>query len=121
MLNKTILYIGAYDGVDGLALAVKNPGFNVYSFEANPILIEQINLNKKKIEKRTGKIIENYKIFNKAVSNENTIGDFLIAKNPTCSSLNEFSDNIDEIWPGYKQKHCTTIEKIKIPRKDILL
>ena len=46
MKNKIIFDVGAYDGIDGLALAIKNPNFFIYAFEANPSLIERINLNK---------------------------------------------------------------------------
>ena len=37
-----------------------------------------------------------------------------MAKNPTVSSLNEFSKNIDKTWPGYREAHCTVIKKIKV-------
>lgn len=35
-------------------------------------------------------------------------------KNPTVSSLNKFSKNIDEAYPGYREAHCHVIKKIKI-------
>ena len=114
MENKTIFDIGAYDGIDGLALAIKNPKFKVYAFEANPDLVEKIKLNKLKIEKRIGREILNYKISNKAVSNKNKEGDFLISKNPTGSSLKKFSQNLDETWPGYRETHFHTIKKINV-------
>ena len=59
MKNKIIFDVGAYDGIDGLALAIKNPNFFIYAFEANPSLIERINLNKVLLEKRLGKRISN--------------------------------------------------------------
>jgi FkbM family methyltransferase len=90
MKNKIIFDVGAYDGIDGLALAIKNPKCTVYAFEANPVLFEKINYNKLKIEKRIGKRVSNYKAINKAVSNIDKQGDFLISKNPTSSSLKEF-------------------------------
>ena len=43
--KKAIIEVGAFDGVDGIALAYKNPLLKVYSFEANP---KQIKLIKKK-------------------------------------------------------------------------
>ena len=39
---------------------------------------------------------------------------FNIAKNPTVSSLNNFSNNIDKSWPVTKEAHCTVIKKIKV-------
>ena len=38
---------------------------------------------------------------------------FNIAKNPTVSSLNKFSKNIDKTWPGTKE-HCTVIKQIRV-------
>ena len=114
MKNKIIFDVGAYDGIDGLALAIKNPKCAVYAFEANPVLFEKINYNKLKIEKRIGKRISNYKVINKAVSNIDKQGDFLISKNPTGSSLKEFSKNLDESWPGYRELHFHTVKKINI-------
>ena len=55
MKNKIIFDVGAYDGIDGLALAIKNPNFFIYAFEANPSLIDRINLNHALLEKRIGK------------------------------------------------------------------
>ena len=48
------------------------------------------------------------------MTNENRNYTFNIAKNPTVSSLNKFSNNIDQSWPGYKEAHCTVIKKIKV-------
>jgi len=114
MKNKIIFDVGAYDGIDGLALAIKNPKCAVYAFEANPVLFEKINHNKFKIEKRIGKRVLNYKAINKAVSNVDKQGDFLISKNPTSSSLKEFSKNLDETWPGYREPHFHTVKKINV-------
>ncbi len=114
MKNKIIFDVGAYDGIDGLALAIKNPNFFIYAFEANPSLIEKINLNHALLEKRLGKKISNYKLFNKAVSNENKTGDFLISKNPTASSLKRFSLNLDKTWPGYRETQFHVVKKINI-------
>tara|TARA_B100001996_G_scaffold325594_1_gene271567 strand:+ start:313 stop:1083 length:771 start_codon:yes stop_codon:yes gene_type:complete len=114
MNNKIIFDVGAYDGIDGLALAIKNPNFLIYAFEANPSLIETINSNKLSLEKRLGKKISNYRLFNKAVSNENKKGDFLISKNPTGSSLKKFSSDLDRTWPGYRETHFHVVKKINV-------
>ena len=112
--ENNIFDVGAFDGLDGLILAIKNPNIMVHAFEANPDLIEVIKTNKNKIEKHKKIEINNYKIINNAVSDKNSILTFNIAKNPTVSSLNEFSKNIDITWPGYREAHCTVVKKIQV-------
>ena len=112
--KQHIFDVGAYNGIDGIGLALNNPNSMVYAFEANPNMISVIKVLKKKIENRIGKKIRNYKCYNLAVSNFNKETFFYIAKNPTVSSLNKFSKNIDRSWPGYSQNYCKVIKKIKI-------
>ena len=112
--EKNIFDVGAFDGLDGLILAIKNPSIMVHAFEANPDLINVIMSNKDKIEKYKKIIIKNYKLNNYAVTDKNEKLTFNIAKNPTVSSLNEFSKNIDKTWPGYREAHCTVIKKIEV-------
>ena len=112
--KKNIFDVGAFNGIDGLGLAIKNPDSMVYAFEANPEMIKTIFLLKKRIEKRLGKKIKNYKYYNLAVSNEKKKSFFYIAKNRTVSSLNKFSKSIDVTWPGYKETHCHIVKKIKV-------
>ena len=112
--KNNIFDVGAFNGLDGLILAIKNPETMVHAFEANPNLIKEIKRNKKKIELFKKIKIKNYKINNYAVSNKNSFLKFNIAKNPTVSSLNEFSNNIDITWPGYREVHCTVVKKIKV-------
>ena len=112
--ENNIFDVGAYDGLDGLILAIKNPNIMVHAFEANPDLIKVIKNNKNEIEKYKKIEIKNYRVNNNAVSDENSSQIFNIAKNPTVSSLNEFSKNIDKTWPGYREAHCTVIKKIEV-------
>ena len=112
--KNNIFDVGAFNGLDGLILAIKNPETMVHAFEANPNLIKEIKRNKKKIELFKKIKIKNYKINNYAVSNKNGLLKFNIAKNPTVSSLNEFSNNLDITWPGYREAHCTVVKKIKV-------
>ena len=86
--KKAIFDVGAFDGADGIMLALKNKNYFVYAFEANPYQYNIIKSNKKILEKRIGKKINNYKVFNLAVSNLNGKQSFYISKNPTVSSLN---------------------------------
>ena len=112
--ENNIFDVGAYDGLDGLILAIKNPNIMVHAFEANPDLIKVIKNNKNEIEKYKKIEIKNYRVNNNAVSDENSSQIFNIAKNPTVSSLNEFSKNIDRTWPGYREAHCTVVKKIQV-------
>lgn len=115
MVDKNNIFdVGAFNGLDGLILALTNPKIKVHAFEANPDLINIIKINKKKIENYKKVKIKNYKLNNFAVSNKNGFLTFNIAKNPTVSSLNKFSKNIDRTWPGYRKAHCTVIKKIKV-------
>ncbi len=109
-----IFDIGAYNGLDGIALALKNKDVMIHAFEANPELIKIIKENKKKIEKFLNISIKNYKILNLAVSDRRKLFQFNIAKNPTVSSLNKFSKNLEKTWPGYREAHCTIIKKVKV-------
>lgn len=113
-MQNYIFDVGAYNGIDGLALAINNKKSKICAFEANPALIKIIYKLKKKLEKRLGIKINNYKIYNYAVSNKNKISNFYIAKNPTVSSLKHFSNNIDKTWPGFRDAHCQVVKKIKI-------
>ena len=112
--NNHIFDVGAFNGLDGLILALKNKDMMVHAFEANPELIKSIKENKKKIENFKKIKITNYRINNYAVTDKNCTCTFNIAKNPTVSSLKKFSKNIDISWPGYREKHCTFIKKINV-------
>ena len=90
MYKNHILDVGAFNGLDGLILAVKNPEFMIHAFEPNPYLLKKIKKNKKKIELFKEIKITNYKINNLAVSDTNGYLNFNITKNPTVSSLNKF-------------------------------
>tara|TARA_B100000886_G_scaffold332867_1_gene286085 strand:+ start:850 stop:1608 length:759 start_codon:yes stop_codon:yes gene_type:complete len=109
-----IFDVGAFNGLDGLALAIKNKDMMVHAFEANPDMVNVVKSNKKKIEKFLGKTICNFKIKNYAVSDKNIFLKFNIAVNPTVSSLQKFSKNIKRTWPGYAETHCKFIKQIKV-------
>ena len=112
--TKHVFDIGAFNGLDGLILAFKNKDTMVHAFEANPNLIKVIKKNKQKVEEYKKIKIKNYKINNCAITDTNKILLFNIAKNPTVSSLHQFSRNLDKYWPGYREPHCTYVKKIKV-------
>ena len=58
--KKVIFDVGAFDGADGIMLALKNKNYLVYAFEANPYQYNIIKSNKRILEKRIGKKINNY-------------------------------------------------------------
>lgn len=111
--TKVIFDVGAYDGADGIMLALKNKNYLVYAFEANPYQCTIIKSNKRILEKRIRRKIYNYKLFNLAVSNFNGTKIFNISKNPTVSSLKKFRKNVFKNWPGY-QEHFFVEKKIKV-------
>ena len=85
--KKIIFDVGAYDGADGLMLALKNPYCLIYAFEANPEQYKIINNNKNILEKRIGKKINNYKVFNFAISNIKKNVFFIFQKTQQCHRL----------------------------------
>lgn len=109
-----IFDVGANDGTDGLAIAIKNKDFFVHAFEANPYLIKEIKKLKKKIEFRKRLKILNYKINSCAVGNIKKISTFYISVNHRVSSLNKLSSGLDNSWPGYKDSIFKVIKKIKV-------
>ena len=76
-IEKNIIFdVGAFDGSDGLMLALKNKNYFIYAFEANPDQYKIIKKNKSILEQRIGRKIFNYKILNFAVSNRNNINKY---------------------------------------------
>ena len=112
--NHHIFDVGAFNGLDGIALALQNKNVMIHAFEANPSMIKIIKNNKKKIEDFLGKKIENFKVNNYAVSDKNIFFKLNIALNPTVSSLHKFSKEINKTWPGYAESHCKYIKQIKV-------
>jgi FkbM family methyltransferase len=116
-IKKYIFDLGAYDGADGLMLALLNPTHNVYAFEANPEQCKIIRKNKKIIESFFFKF-DNFKIFNFAIGNKNKISLFNIAVNPTVSSLNIFKKDVFKYWPlfeiHFRNKKTIKIQQIKL-------
>jgi len=101
LFNKFIFDIGAFDGADGLMLALKNKNHMIFSFEANPEQCRIIRKNKLTLEKRIGRKILNYKIFNFAISNKVGSSSFFISYNPTVSSVKKIRKNFSKYWKGY--------------------
>jgi FkbM family methyltransferase len=101
LFNKFIFDIGAFDGADGLMLALKNKDHMIFAFEANPEQCNIIKKNKLILEKRIGRKILNYKLFNLAISNKTGFSSFFISSNPTVSSVKKIRKNFSKYWKGY--------------------
>jgi len=89
-MNNVIIDVGANDGLDGLGYALFNRHLKIYAFEPNPELIKLIKNNKKKIENFFGFTLDNYQIYQKAISNYNGKNYFYISEYDLCSSLLKF-------------------------------
>ena len=114
IFKKHIIDVGANNGTDGLAMAMYNKDYFIHAFEPNKLLCKQIKKLKIKLEKRQGKKIVNYKIYNLAISDKNKISTLNISVNNTVSSLNKLSKNLDKYWPGYKDTIFKIEKKIKV-------
>jgi FkbM family methyltransferase len=101
--------VGANDGESNLQYAKE--GHTIYAFEPTPELI--------KIIKDKTSHMANYHLYEYAVSNYTGKATFNVAGHCDwgCSSLNEFSDNLDKTWPGrgdFKVSHKIEVQVIKL-------
>ena len=101
LFDRFIFDVGAFDGADGLMLALKNKDHMIFAFEANPQQCNIIQKNKLILEKRIGRKILNYKLFNLAISNKVGFTSFFISNNPTISSIKRIRKNFAKYWKGY--------------------
>jgi FkbM family methyltransferase len=95
-MAKIIIEIGANDGNDTLKYLSHEDVF-VYTFEPVPIMADAL------ISKLNDAEYKNYKLLRYAVSDTEGLQQFNLSDpggNYACSSLNEFSDNIQQKWPG---------------------
>jgi FkbM family methyltransferase len=113
-MEKIIIEVGANNGDDTKIYAEQ--GF-VYTFEPVPVMFE--NLKKEFSNK------ENVKIFNIAVSDYNGKAKFGISNpigyNMGCSSLNEFSDDIENKWSGRSDFNMTEYFDTNVMRMDTFI
>lgn len=93
---KTIIEIGANDGNDTMKF-VSEPDTFLWTFEPVPYMADRV------VSKLENAGYKNYKMMRYAVSDTDGIQQFNLSDpggNWACSSLNEFSDNLNEKWPG---------------------
>jgi FkbM family methyltransferase len=93
---KTIIEIGANDGNDTFNF-VSQPDTFLYTFEPVPILGDWL------VQRLNERGYTNYKLLRYAVSDTEGLQQFNLSDaggNFACSSLNEFTDDIKDKWPG---------------------
>lgn len=115
---KDIIFdIGANEGNDGLAFSLLFRDCIIYAFEPNQELVKIIKSNKKKLEEKIGYKLNNYKLFNQAISNRNTKINFNISKNIGAHSLYDFNKNLYKLkrhQDGYEVLKKTKVNVIKL-------
>jgi FkbM family methyltransferase len=91
---RYILDVGAHWGQDSLHLAKQDEDVTVIAFEPTPELAQRLRDESKDFADR-------YRVYGVAISDFNGKADFHMVEGDTGSaSLNEFSDNLDQSWPG---------------------
>jgi FkbM family methyltransferase len=106
---RIVFDIGANNGDSTLHMAKE--GATVYAFEPVPEMITEIE------SKTHG--LPNYHLTKSAVSNYNGRAKFYVAGQSDwgCSSLNEFSDNLEKTWAGrtdFKVTHEIEVDVIRL-------
>jgi len=117
MVNKKkniIFDVGANEGSDGLSLALLFKNCQVFAFEPNKYYIKVIEFHKKKIENIIGEKINNYKVFNKAISTKDKVLNFNISKNVGSHSLYEFNRNLYQFKRHAKDYETTQKTKVNV-------
>lgn len=111
-MSKIIFDVGANNGHTFFQNAID--GDIVYAFEPTP---ELINYIKKVISEKN---IKNYNLIEAAVSDFEGTSKFNIAGQGDwgCSSLHEFSENLDKTWPGRSDFKVTHVVEVKVIRMD---
>jgi FkbM family methyltransferase len=120
MTKKIVFDVGANTGTSCYSYA-DDPLTTVYAFEPTPQLLENYLYPKKK---------ENYIVVPYAISDFDGQAPFNIAKqDPSltdgslfgCSSLYEFSDNLDQTWPGRQDFEVTQKINVLVRRIDTFI
>jgi FkbM family methyltransferase len=115
-MSKFVLFdVGANWGFDSLDKTQLNPSMETWAFEPTPELINHLTSKSETFSDR-------YHISPIALSDFDGTAQFNIADTPGCdwgcSSLNNFSDNLDQTWPGrWDFKFNRTID-VKVSRFD---
>tara|TARA_B100001057_G_scaffold458913_1_gene508620 strand:+ start:219 stop:1007 length:789 start_codon:yes stop_codon:yes gene_type:complete len=113
--KKNIIFdVGANEGSDGLSLALLFKNCQIFAFEPNKYYIKVIEYHKKKIEDTIGIKINNYKVFNNAISIKEGLLNFNISKNVGSHSLFEFNKSLYEFKRHSKDYEITQKTRVKV-------
>lgn len=112
---NVVFDIGANDGSWGLSAAKQFPHIQVFGFEPTPKLCDEIRQKIAALE------LTNYELVPYAVSDIACKTQFHIAGQNDwgCSSLLEFSDGLDQSWPGrtdFKVTETIDVECIRLDK-----
>lgn len=109
--------VGAHHGQDSLDQTENNPDIICYAFEPTPELARLLRIA---AEDRNMK--DRYHVYELAISDFDGEADFHMVEGDTGSaSLNEFSDNLSETWPGRTDFVVRGSKKINVYRLDTWL
>ena len=109
--------VGTHHGQNSLNITHRNPDVICYAFEPTPELARLLHIA---AEARNMK--ERYHVYEHAISDFDGEADFHMVQGDTGSaSLNEFSDNLSEIWPGRTDFVVRGSKKVNVYRLDTWL
>jgi FkbM family methyltransferase len=109
--------VGAHHGQNSLNITHRNPDVICYAFEPTPELARLLRIA---AEARNMK--ERYHVYEHAISDFDGEADFHMVQGDTGSaSLNEFSDNLSEIWPSRTDFVVRGSKKVNVYRLDTWL
>ena len=113
-MNKYILFdVGANIGTDSLIKTRDNSYVETWAFEPTPKLIINLTNESREYSNR-------YHVVPIALSDFDGIAQFNIAGQNDwgCSSLNTFSENLENTWPGREDFKVTEIIDVQVARFD---
>lgn len=115
-MSKYVLFdVGANWGHDSLPRTKNDPNVECWAFEPTPELIQHLEKESKDFSSR-------YHINTFAVCDYNGEATFNIADNPGCdwgtSSLNTFSDHLQQTWPGRTDFKVNRTLQVQVRRLD---
>jgi FkbM family methyltransferase len=109
--------VGTHHGQNSLNITHRNPDVICYAFEPTPELARLLRIA---AEARNMK--ERYHVYEHAISDFDGEADFHMVQGDTGSaSLNEFSDNLSEIWPDRTDFVVRGSKKVNVYRLDTWL
>ena len=113
MTKQIIFDVGANSGTSCVHYT-EDPNFIVYAFEPTPHLLENYLYPQQK---------ENYIVVPYAISDFNGEATFNVAGQEDwgCSSLHEFSDNLNLTWPGRQDFKVTESITVNVQRMDTFI